>query len=132
LESLEDAVKSVMQTNALFTFWTQCYSCKIWLDIYYTEFLTLFWFAMLANEYRLEIQFKKVWKVRNINNIPMVGSRPLEYRRHRTYAQNRLHSIFNYFTASLITRSESDLVKCQFLNFYFIICQLSVNIFFQL
>ena len=40
----------------------------------YTEFLTLFWFAMLINEYRLEIQFKKVRKVRNINNIPMVGS----------------------------------------------------------
>jgi hypothetical protein len=34
---------------------------------------------MLLNEYRLEIQFKKVWKVRNINNIPMVGSRPLEH-----------------------------------------------------
>ena len=28
--------------------------------------------------------------------------------------------------------SESDLVKCQFLNFYFIICQLSVNIFFSI
>ena len=35
---------------------------------------------MLANEYRLEIQFKKVGKVRNINNNPMVGSRPLECR----------------------------------------------------
>jgi hypothetical protein len=71
----------------LFTFWTQCYSGKIWLDIYYTEFLTLFWFAMLVNEYRLEIQFKKVQKIRNINNIPMVGSRP-------THAQNGLYSIF--------------------------------------
>ena len=29
---------------------------------------------MLINEYRLEIQFKKVRKVRNINNIPMVGN----------------------------------------------------------
>ena len=35
---------------------------------------------MLVNEYRLEIQFKKVRKVRNINNIPMAGSRPLECR----------------------------------------------------
>jgi hypothetical protein len=43
----------------------------------YTDFLTLFWLAMLVNEYRLEIQFKKVQKVRNINNIPMVGSRPI-------------------------------------------------------
>ena len=33
---------------------------------------------MLVNEYRLEIQFKKVQKIRNINNIPTVGSRPLE------------------------------------------------------
>jgi hypothetical protein len=30
---------------------------------------------MLVNEYRLEIQFKKVRKVRNINYTPMVGSR---------------------------------------------------------
>ena len=29
---------------------------------------------MLENEYRLEIQFKQVQKIRNINNIPMVGS----------------------------------------------------------
>jgi NADH:ubiquinone oxidoreductase subunit H len=55
-----------MKTNALFTFWTQCYSCEIWLDIYYTEFLTPFWFAMLVNEYRLETQFMKVCKVWNI------------------------------------------------------------------
>ena len=26
---------------------------------------------MLVNEYRPEIQFKKVWKVQNINNIPI-------------------------------------------------------------
>ena len=36
---------------------------------------------MLVNEYRLEIQFKKVRKVQHINNIiSMVGSRPLECR----------------------------------------------------
>jgi hypothetical protein len=29
---------------------------------------------MLVNEYRPEIQFKKVWKVQNINNIQMVGT----------------------------------------------------------
>ena len=29
---------------------------------------------MLVNEYRLEIQFKKVGKVQNINNIPMISS----------------------------------------------------------
>jgi hypothetical protein len=46
---------------------------------------------MLVNEYRLEIQFKKVRKVRNINNIPMVESRPLEWLGlRRTYVQNRL------------------------------------------
>ena len=34
---------------------------------------------MLVNEYRLDIQFKKVRKVQNINNIPpMVVTRPLE------------------------------------------------------
>jgi hypothetical protein len=45
-----------------------------------TEFLKRFWFAMLVNEYtcKLEFQLKKVHKMRNIVNIPMVGSRPLE------------------------------------------------------
>jgi hypothetical protein len=67
-------VKSVMWTTALFTFWTQCYSsCKIWLYIYYTEFLTIFWFATLVNEYRLEIQFKKLRKVRNIQGRNLRG-----------------------------------------------------------
>ena len=33
---------------------------------------------MLVNEYRLKIQFKKGRKMGNTNNIPMVGSRPLE------------------------------------------------------
>jgi hypothetical protein len=40
---------------------------------------------MLVNEYRLEIQFKKVQKIRNINNIPMVGSRPLECKHAQTF-----------------------------------------------
>ena len=46
---------------------------------------------MHVNEYRLEIQIKKVRKVRNINNIPMVGSRPLEYGP----AENGLYMVFN-------------------------------------
>jgi hypothetical protein len=72
---------------------------------------------MLVNKYRLEIQVKKVRKVRNINNIPMEGSRPLECRA----AQNKLYSIFKeyylyvqtirgrlmyYFKLGQISRSE--------------------------
>ena len=56
--------------------------------MYYTEFLTLFW--LLENEYRLEIRLKKVRKVQNIHNIPMVGSRPLECRS----GQNELYMVF--------------------------------------
>jgi hypothetical protein len=48
---------------------------------------------MLENEYRLEIQFKKVQKIRNINNIPTVGSRPLECKP----AQNGLYMVFKCF-----------------------------------
>jgi hypothetical protein len=47
---------------------------------------------MLVNEYRLEIQFKEVRNVQNVNNIPMVGTRPLECRP----AQNGLYMVFNY------------------------------------
>jgi hypothetical protein len=60
----------------------------------YSEFLTLFWFAMLVNEYRLEIQFKKVQKIRNINNIPTVGSRPLECKpAQNVRAERTLHGL---------------------------------------
>jgi hypothetical protein len=51
---------------------------------------------MLVNEYTLKIQFKKVRNVRNINKIPMVGSRPLDFRPGRTYAQNGLYMVFNF------------------------------------
>ena len=47
---------------------------------------------MLVNEYRLEIQFKKVRKVLNINNIPMIGPEHWNVGLRRTYAQNRLYS----------------------------------------
>jgi hypothetical protein len=55
---------------------------------------------MVLNEYRLEIQFKKVWKVRNINNIPMVRSRPLECRP----AQNGLYMVFEL--VQILVRSQ--------------------------
>jgi hypothetical protein len=35
---------------------------------------------VLVNEYRLEIQFKKVQKIRSVNNIPTVGSNTAEKR----------------------------------------------------
>jgi hypothetical protein len=49
---------------------------------------------MLENEYRLEIQFKKVQKIRNINNIPTVGSRPLECKpAQNVCAEQTLHGL---------------------------------------
>ena len=49
---------------------------------------------MLVNEYRLEIQFKKVQKIRNINNIPTVGSRPLECKpAQNVCAERTLHDL---------------------------------------
>jgi hypothetical protein len=44
---------------------------------------------MLVNEYRLEIQFKKVRKVRNINNIPIVGFDHWNVGLPRTYSMRR-------------------------------------------
>jgi hypothetical protein len=100
-------------------------SCKIWLDIYDTEFLTLFWFAMLVNEYRLKIQFKKVRNVRNINNIPMVDSRPLwNVGLCKTYAQGLIWSLIGwpiYFLYALnfhfaFNESEKQLQKIIYSN----------------
>jgi hypothetical protein len=51
---------------------------------------------MVVNKYRLEIQFKKVWKMRNINNIPMVESRPLECRpAQNECAEQTLHGLLS-------------------------------------
>jgi hypothetical protein len=59
---------------------------------------------MLVNEYRLEIQFKKVQKIRNINNIPTVGPGPDHWNvsLRRTYAQNGLYMVFNIMEYALV------------------------------
>ena len=60
---------------------------------------------MLVNEYRLEIQFKKVQNIRNINNIPTVGSRPLECKP----AQNGLYMVFKNTYKVRLNLLSSDL-----------------------
>ena len=45
---------------------------------------------MLVNEYRLEIQFKKIQKIRNINKIPTVGSRQLECKPAQNVCAERM------------------------------------------
>ena len=49
---------AVQPTNALFTFWTAIF---VKYDIL-TEYLTLFWFAMLVNEYKLDVSIQKSLK----------------------------------------------------------------------
>jgi hypothetical protein len=63
---------------------------------------------MLVNLYRLEIQFKKVRKVRNINNILMVGYRPLECRPAKNVCAER--ALHDYITFNSIYCSLVDLL----------------------
>jgi hypothetical protein len=58
---------------------------------------------LLVNEYRLEIQFKKVQKVGNINNIPMVGSRLVECK---------LQAL-KYRSVTDIVRPIREIVRCR-------------------
>ena len=73
---------------------------------------------MLVNEYRLEVQLKKVQKVRNINNIPMVGSSvgsgPLECRP----ALNGLYMVFNIH---LVATQVSTLGKSLAYKYFFFV-----------
>ena len=75
---------------------------------------------MLVNEYRLEVQFKKVQKVRNIiNNIPMVGSSVgsgpyLECRP----ALNGLYMVFNIH---LVATQVSTLGKSLAYKYFFFV-----------
>ena len=60
---------------------------------------------MLVNEYRLEIQFKKGEKIRNIKNIPNVRSRPLECKPAQNVCTER--TLHVYITKDLERHKES-------------------------
>ena len=67
---------------------------------------------MFVNEYRLEIQFKKVWKVQNINNIPMVGSRPLGCRpAQNVCAERTLHHLSVTYLNLSCSQTSNGLVR---------------------
>jgi hypothetical protein len=71
---------------------------------------------MLANEYRLEIQFKKVQKIRNINNIPTVGSRPLECKPAQNVCAERTSTFTRVQIQSNLGTTDKDKKK-QHANF---------------
>jgi hypothetical protein len=53
--------------------------------IYLTEYLTLFWFAMLVNEYKLDVSIQKSSKdEKNLGNVYICGSPwvPLGYQQN--------------------------------------------------
>ena len=53
-----------------------------------TEYLTLFWFAVLGNEYKLNVSIRKSSKMQNLGNL---GS---PFAMSRTDAQNGVEIIF--------------------------------------
>ena len=57
-----------------------------------SEYLTLFWFAMLLNEYEIEFMFRKIRNIRNLGNVHIVMS--------RTDVQNGLGFHFKILTFS--------------------------------
>ena len=57
-----------------------------------SEYLTLFWFAMLLNEYEIEFMFRKIRNIRNLGNFHIRGPRIVM---NRTDAQNGLDFHFN-------------------------------------
>ena len=72
-----------------------------------TEYLTLFWFAMFVNEYKLIIyctfQFKKVRKMQNLGNVYIWGS---PFVMSRTNAQTGVEIIFNVLILICVIRSD--------------------------
>jgi hypothetical protein len=87
---IKDNVHSCAHVRTLFTF---CLRIFVKYDIL-TEYLTIFWFAMLVNEYKLysTFQFKKVRKMQNLGNVYVWGS---PFVMSRTDAQNGVDIIFN-------------------------------------
>jgi hypothetical protein len=74
---------------------------------------------MLVNEYRLEIRFKKVQKIRNINNIPTVGSRPLECKpAQNVCAEWTLHGLIVTLQISLHGITQTTLEPAVSLNIH--------------
>jgi hypothetical protein len=70
---LKDDVHSCAHAQTLFTFWTAIF---VKYDIL-TEYLTLFWFAMLVNEYKLYISIQKKFERCKIWAMFISGGPPL-------------------------------------------------------
>ena len=60
-----------------------------------SEYLTLFWFAMLLNEYEIEFMFRKIRNIRNLGNVYIRGS-SAHIVMSRTDVQNGLDFHFKY------------------------------------
>jgi hypothetical protein len=82
-------VHSCAYARTLFTFWTAIF---VKYDIL-TEYLTLFWFAILVNEYKLYVSLQKSSKDAKFGQCLYPGV-PLCYR-SRTDAQNGVDIITN-------------------------------------
>jgi hypothetical protein len=84
------SINSCAHAWTLFTFWTAIF---VKYDIL-TEYLTLFWFAILVNEHKpWKFQFKKVWKMQIKFGQCLYVGRPSVMS--RTDAQNGVDITFN-------------------------------------
>ena len=71
--NFKDDVHSCTHVQTLFTFWT---TISVKYDIL-TDYLTLFWFAMLVNEYKLYVSIQKSSKDAKFGQCLYLGVPPL-------------------------------------------------------
>jgi hypothetical protein len=78
----------------LFTFWTQCYSCKIWLDKYYTEFFNTLLVCYACKWIDWRFNSRKFERFEILITFQWSGLDHWNVGLRRTYVQNGLYSIF--------------------------------------
>jgi hypothetical protein len=103
---VKDDVHSCAHARTLFTFWTAIF---VEYDIL-TEYLTLFWFAILVNEYKLYVSIQKSSKDAKYGQCLFWGS---PFVMSRTDAQNGVDIIFKrqFFSMSRICNEKCSKPK---------------------
>jgi hypothetical protein len=77
IRNVKDGVHSCAHARTLFTFSTTIFVKYVIL----TEYLTLFWFAMLVNEYKLYVSIQKISKDAKFGQCLYLGG-PLCYEQN--------------------------------------------------
>ena len=87
-----------------------------------SEYLILFWFAMLLNEYEIEFMFRKIRNIRNLGNVYIRNLANVYIVMSRTDAQNGLDFHFKVYIYSDIYSEIYSIQAVKLYTFSLFVC----------